>query len=172
MLAINYFKGFYVLKVEAMSVGSNKFNFTSTLLLESNGNIIIDSGTTLTYIPMETYANFSNAISKLMDLKPTTGPIQFLNYCYETTTDDYKVPPVTVHFEGGDVNLKRENLFIRVANNVVCLAFVARNDMFVYGNIAQTNFLVGYDTKKSSVSFKPSNCATLWLSCPCYYGFL
>ncbi|XP_023005992.1 aspartic proteinase CDR1-like [Cucurbita maxima] len=159
--AIDYFKGFYVLKVEAMSVGSNKFKFTNTLLLETNGNIIIDSGTTLTYIPMETYANFSNAISKLIDLNPTTSPIQFLNYCYETTTNDYKVPPVTVHFEGGDVNLERENLFIRVAKNVVCLAFVGRKDMFIYGNIAQTNFLVGYDIKKSSVSFKPSNCATL-----------
>ncbi|KAG6574812.1 Aspartic proteinase CDR1, partial [Cucurbita argyrosperma subsp. sororia] len=161
----------YCLVPVGKSNNSSYLNFGSNAIVSgsgavstpfyTSGNIIIDSGTTLTYIPEETYANFSNAISKLMDLKPTTGPIQFLNYCYETTTDDYKVPPVTVHFEGGNVNLERENLFIRVANNVVCLAFVARNDMFVYGNIAQTNFLVGYDTKKSSVSFKAANCATL-----------
>ncbi|KAG6574811.1 Aspartic proteinase CDR1, partial [Cucurbita argyrosperma subsp. sororia] len=155
------FETFYVLKIEAMSVGSNKFDFTSSLPFGTNGNIIIDSGTTLTFLPSDTYTSFSKAISEGMDLKPTTSPIQDLEYCFMTTTDNYKVPPVTVHFEGADVYLKRENLFVRVDNNVVCLAFINSNNigLQIYGNIAQTNFLVGYDIKKSTVSFKPANCA-------------
>ncbi|XP_022958872.1 aspartic proteinase CDR1-like [Cucurbita moschata] len=155
------FETFYVLKIEAMSVGSNKFDFTSSLPFGTNGNIIIDSGTTLTFLPSDTYTSFSKAISEGMDLKPTTSPIQDLEYCFMTTTDNYKVPPVTVHFEGADVYLKRENLFVRVDNNVVCLAFMDSNGvgLQIYGNIAQTNFLVGYDIKKSTVSFKPANCA-------------
>ena len=155
------YETFYVLNIEAVSVGSSKFDFSSSSTFGTNGNIIIDSGTTLTFLPSDTYTSFSKAISEAMDLKPTTSPIQGVDYCYESTTDDYKVPPVTVHFEGADVSLKRENLFIRVDNNVVCLAFMDSNDsgLQIYGNIAQTNFLVGYDIKKSTVSFKPANCA-------------
>ncbi|KAG6574810.1 Aspartic proteinase CDR1, partial [Cucurbita argyrosperma subsp. sororia] len=155
------YETFYVLNIEAMSVGSNKFDYSSSSPFGTNGNIIIDSGTTLTFLPSDTYTSFSKAISDAMDLKPTTSPIQGVDYCYTTTTDDYKVPPVTVHFEGADVSLKRENLFVRVDNNVVCLAFMDSNGvgLQIYGNIAQTNFLVGYDIKKSTVSFKPANCA-------------
>ncbi|XP_022958874.1 aspartic proteinase CDR1-like [Cucurbita moschata] len=157
-----YYKVFYVLKIEAMSVGSNKYNFSSSSPFGTKGNIIIDSGTTLTFLQPDIFASFSEAISEVMDLKSTTSPIQTLEFCYESTTDDYKVPPVIAHFKGGKVNLKRENLFIRVADDVVCLAFVGnseKNSMQIYGNIAQTNFLVGYNIKKSSVSFKPANCA-------------
>ncbi|XP_023548285.1 aspartic proteinase CDR1-like [Cucurbita pepo subsp. pepo] len=133
------YKIFYILKIKAMSVGSNKFNFPRSSPFGTNGNIIIDSGTTLTFLQPDIFASFSQAISEVMDLKSTTSPIETLEYCYESTTDDYKVPPVTAHFKVGDVNLKRENLFIRVADDVVCLVFVGnngKNNMQIYGNVA------------------------------------
>ncbi|XP_023005990.1 aspartic proteinase CDR1-like [Cucurbita maxima] len=145
-----------------MSVGSNKFNFLRSSPFGTNGNIIIDSGTTLTFLQLDIFASFSQAISEVMDLKSMTSPIQTLEYCYERTTNDYKVPPVTAHFKDDDVNLKRENLFIRVVDDVVCLAFVGNsreNNMQIYGNIAPTNFLVSCNIKKSSIFFKPANCA-------------
>ncbi|XP_023522447.1 aspartic proteinase CDR1-like [Cucurbita pepo subsp. pepo] len=72
-------------------------------------------------------------------------------------------PSVTVHFEGADVPLRRENVFVMVAENVVCLAFRGGDgqSISIYGNIAQINFIVGYDVTRNSVSFKPANCSAM-----------
>lgn len=128
--------------------------------------MIIDSGTTLTFLPMHLYNNFSTTISNSINLQRTNDPNQFLDYCFATTTDDYKAPPVTMHFEGADVPLPQENVFVRVSDDVVCLAFCPGQDnhIMIYGNIAQNNFLVGYDINTLSVSFKPADCIAMWFS--------
>ncbi|CAK9328536.1 unnamed protein product [Citrullus colocynthis] len=160
------YKTFYSLKLEAVSVGESKFDFpVVSSRLGGEANIIIDSGTTLTLLPTDLYNNFATEISDSINLQRTNDPNQYLDDCYSTTTDDYEAPPVTMHFEGADVPLQRENVFIRVSNDAVCLAFKAagqdEDNIFIYGNISQNNFLVGYDTKNMSVSFKPADCVSM-----------
>lgn len=149
-----------------MSVGESKFDFpVVSSRLGGEANIIIDSGTTLTLLPTDLYNNFATEISGSINLQRTNDPNQYLDDCYATTTDDYEAPPVTMHFEGADVPLQRENVFIRVSDDAVCLAFKAagqdEDNIFIYGNISQNNFLVGYDTKNMSVSFKPADCVSM-----------
>ncbi|CAK9328535.1 unnamed protein product [Citrullus colocynthis] len=157
------FKSFYWLKLEGVSVGEKKFEFPVSSILGGEANMIIDSGTTLTLLPMHLYNNFSTTISNSINLQRTNDPNQFLDYCFATTTDDYKAPPVTMHFEGADVPLPQENVFVRVSDDVVCLAFSPGQDnhIMIYGNIAQNNFLVGYDINTMSVSFKPADCVAM-----------
>ncbi|XP_038907012.1 aspartic proteinase CDR1-like [Benincasa hispida] len=154
---------FYSVKLEAVSVGKNKFDFPVYSVLGGKANIILDSGSTLTFLPVNLYNNFSKAISKSLNLKRTNDPEQLLDHCFVTTTDDYKLPLITMHFEGADVPLLRENVFIRVSDSVVCLAFGTHqdDDFMIFGNIAQTNFLVGYDIKNMLVSFKPMDCVAM-----------
>ncbi|CAN1245885.1 Aspartic proteinase CDR1 [Linum grandiflorum] len=68
------------------------------------------------------------------------------------------VPNVTMHFQGGDVVLTRMNTFVEAGDNVYCFAFVETDSIAIYGNVAQHNFLVGYDIKERSVTFKPKDC--------------
>jgi hypothetical protein len=53
--------------------------------------------------------------------------------------------------------------FVRIADDVVCFAFTSTNptdkdDIPIFGNLAQQNLLVGYDLKQKTVSFKPMDC--------------
>ncbi|KAL6493914.1 hypothetical protein OROGR_031823 [Orobanche gracilis] len=41
----------------------------------------------------------------------------------------------------------------------LCLAFAPASRYAIYGNLAQMDFLVGYDLEKRTVSFKPSVCS-------------
>ncbi|KAA0039978.1 aspartic proteinase CDR1-like [Cucumis melo var. makuwa] len=158
------FKSFYSLKLKAVSVErKNIFYVRARSSILGEANIIIDSGTTLTLLPADVYQNFAEAISNSINLQRTDDPNRFLNYCFATTTDDYKMPHIAMHFEGANVRLHRENVLVRVSDDVVCLAFASSqdNDISIYGNIAQINFLVGYDINNMSISFKRANCVAM-----------
>ncbi|CAN1157125.1 Aspartic proteinase CDR1 [Linum perenne] len=70
-----------------------------------------------------------------------------------------KVPPVTVHFQGADLAMTSDNIFIHVSDKIMCLAFYANDELSIYGNVAQQNFLIGYDLQKHTISFKPTDCS-------------
>ncbi|XP_028077122.1 aspartic proteinase CDR1-like [Camellia sinensis] len=132
---------FYFLTQEGFSVGRQKleiYNYSSSspnaFGASGNGNIIIDSGTTLTYLPLDLYEKLESAVKSSIGLQN-----------------------VYAHFTGADVKLNPMNTFIRTSDNIVCLAFAPAN-IAIYGNVAQVNFLVGYDLSKKTVFFKHTDC--------------
>ncbi|XP_043705399.1 aspartic proteinase CDR1-like [Telopea speciosissima] len=148
---------FYFLTLEGVSVGDKKLRYKSKAAEknEEDGNIIIDSGTTLTLLPSEFYDEIEIAVKDAINLTPVNDP-ELLELCYETDKDIDV--PITAHFAGGDVKLNPLNTFVRVSENIVCFAFIPTNDLAIFGNIAQMNFLVGYDIEGGKVSFKPTDC--------------
>ncbi|XVF42751.1 hypothetical protein PTKIN_Ptkin01aG0389300 [Pterospermum kingtungense] len=148
---------FYFLTLEAISVGSNRIKFTGSSLGTDEGNIIIDSGTTLTLLPEDFYSELESAVASQIQAKTVPGP-KGLNLCYEAKTD-FAVPDITIHFTGADVKLQPLNTFVLVSDTVACFTFSPDPDFAIYGNLAQMNFLVGYDTEKQTVSFKPTDCS-------------
>jgi hypothetical protein len=157
---------FYFLTLEAMSVGNKRLefgNYSSPLGddSESEGNIIIDSGTTLTLFPEDFYSRLEAAVVEEIDLVRVDDPSQTLSLCYKSASDDIRVPNITAHFKGADVKLNLVNTFLRVSEEVLCFAFHSSESIYIYGNVAQLNFLVGYDTEANTVSFKPTDCTTL-----------
>ncbi|KAH6793781.1 hypothetical protein C2S52_004258 [Perilla frutescens var. hirtella] len=154
---------FYFLTLEGISVGSQRLEFyePQPLLADSKqrveGNIIIDSGTTLTLLPPDLYAKVEKAMRSRIKLKTIKDPLGVLSLCY-VSREDFGVPDVTVHFRGADVKLERENVFVRTSEDTVCLAAAPARGVAIYGNLAQTNFLVGYDLVKRTVSFKRADC--------------
>ncbi|KAK7343141.1 hypothetical protein VNO80_26104 [Phaseolus coccineus] len=150
---------FYYLTLEAFSVGNTKIEFSKSSS-ESNGegNIIIDSGTTLTLLPDDIYSKLESAVAKEIELDRVEDPFKQLSLCYGSSFHDLKAPVIMAHFRGADVKLNAVNTFVEVEEGVVCLAFMSSEIGSIFGNLAQLNFLVGYDLEKKTVSFKPTDC--------------
>ncbi|KAL3622370.1 hypothetical protein CASFOL_033781 [Castilleja foliolosa] len=151
---------YYFLTLEGITVGSQRLNINLTSSSDGEGNIVIDSGTTLTFLPIEFYSQVETAVRSQMSLTETSDPQKLLKLCYIPTGDeDPKVPEMTAHFKGADVKLKTVNTFIKTTAKSICLAFMPAINFPIYGNLAQMDFLVGYDLEKKIVSFKPTDCS-------------
>ncbi|KAI3418633.1 Peptidase A1 domain-containing protein [Psidium guajava] len=156
-------KDHYYLTLEAVSVGKTRIEFTSNDSFAASagqGNIIIDSGTAITRLPLHFYTKIEAAMVESVKLPRTGDPSQFLSLCFEAEKDvELGIPTVTFHFKGADVGLPSENTFLRVADNITCLAMKPDTDT-IYGNLAQMNYLIGYDTQNMKLSFKPVDCTS------------
>nr|KYP58971.1 Aspartic proteinase nepenthesin-1 [Cajanus cajan] len=154
---------YYYLKLEGMSVGSKRIelidNSTSN---DAKGNIIIDSGTTLTFLPKKFYAKLESEVPAQIKMERDHSPEQFLSLCYKIPSNEtFEAPLVTAHFSGADVVLNSLNTFVSVSDNETCFAFAPVIADSIFGNIAQTNHMVGFDLLKKTVSFKPTDCTKM-----------
>ncbi|KAF9624502.1 hypothetical protein IFM89_011545 [Coptis chinensis] len=156
---------FYYLTLEGLSVGDKKLAYkgsSKTNAFGEKGNIIIDSGTTLNLLPSEFYTDVESALKEAIDLEPVEDSESGLSLCYQLNgKKKFKAPPITAHFKGADLLLTTVNTFIMVTEDEICFSMIASPlSQAIYGNIAQTNFLVGYDTEARTVTFKPTDCTT------------
>ncbi|KAK9675685.1 hypothetical protein RND81_11G023600 [Saponaria officinalis] len=145
---------FYYLTLDSISIGD-----TSVPVAQ---NIYIDSGTTLTNLPSNVYNGVKTALQASIGLNPMADPTQTLDLCYEAQSlggNGPSPPNVVFNFKGANVVLKPENTFITI-EDLTCLAMLPSNDNFVFGNVAQVNFHIGYDLQANRVSFAPQDCST------------
>ncbi|PRQ43943.1 putative nepenthesin [Rosa chinensis] len=153
---------FYIVELQGISVGANNITLNADAKA-FKGNMIIDSGTTLTYLPELLYDSFKSAIEEELkdrDLEVKQDPTGSGLSCFLIKYDILPGPNVTFHFKGADVKLKSSNTFVRVDDETVCLAFSRGSGVGTYGNWAQINYLVGYDLENKTVSFQPTDCTT------------
>ncbi|KAK9696892.1 hypothetical protein RND81_08G003800 [Saponaria officinalis] len=149
---------FYFLTLKAITFGKSKIPFSRNPFTNqtNQGNIIIDSGSTLTYLPSDFFDDLYTTIKDVIHGEEVEDPTGYLKLCYNGGVDDLNIPNMIAHFDGGDVTWKSSNTFIQVSDGVTCLAIVP-GGAFI-GNIAQSNFLIGYDLIEGKVSFKPMDC--------------
>ncbi|XP_004305337.1 PREDICTED: aspartic proteinase CDR1-like [Fragaria vesca subsp. vesca] len=157
------YQSFYYLELQGISVGANNITVDADAK-DFKGNMIIDSGTTSTYLPESVYDRFERAIREELkdrNLEVKQDPTGGSDLCYLTKYDILAGPNVTFHFNGADVKLNSANNFIRMDDETVCLAFSSGSSFGIYGIWQQTNYLVGYDLENKTVSFQPTACATI-----------
>ncbi|KAJ4721411.1 aspartic proteinase CDR1-like [Melia azedarach] len=160
-LIANEPKTFYFLTLEAISVGAQKIpvdlSFGST-----EGNVIIDSGTTYTLFPQAFNSKVLSAVSSSTNAIPVADPNGLFDLCYSIATyDNFRALDITVHFTGADVKLSSLNNIVRISDEIICLTFQGVNgNLGVYGYWMQTNFLIGYDIQQRTVSFQPTDCSS------------
>ena len=153
---------FYYLTLEGFSVGKKRLRYKrlSEKAEVEEGNIIVDSGTTYTFIPENLYSELEksveNSIKKIG--KRVKDPNGIFSLCYNTTRE-INAPIITAHLRDANVELQPLNTFTRVQEDMVCFTLMPTLDVGVFGNMAQVNFLVGFDLKKNRVSFKPTDCS-------------
>ncbi|KAF8380822.1 hypothetical protein HHK36_028316 [Tetracentron sinense] len=149
---------FYYLTLEGFSVGEKRLGYkdSSSKASMNEGNIIIDSGTTLTMIPSDMYTELESAVKEAITLEPVADQEEgILTLCYNSETD-IDVPIITAHFTGADVKLTALNTFIRSKDEVTRSEAVGME--ISPGEEPEMNFLVGYDLQEKKVSFKPTDC--------------
>ena len=152
---------FYYLNLDAISVGENRVETMGTPLYSLEGNIIIDSGTTYTYLPDSFCSKVKDAVDSVVKVERATFSGDML--CYNTADIDI-FPVITMHFSGGaDLVLDKYNMYDNTGDNY-CLAIscVGPTEDAVFGNRAQNNWLIGYDTSSELVSFKSTDCSALY----------
>ncbi|GJR58103.1 aspartic proteinase CDR1-like protein [Tanacetum coccineum] len=150
---------FYYLTLESVLVGKNNVSSNKSFSNKDvqEGNIIIDSGTTLTFIDQELYEELTSGLTEVLGSPTAQDPDGNFEYCYKDLNMD-TVPTVTFRFTGADVELPPVNTFLEVQKGISCLTIVASTGIAIFGNLSQRNLLVGYDLVNSKVSFMPTDC--------------
>ncbi|KAK4435620.1 Aspartic proteinase CDR1 [Sesamum alatum] len=156
---------FYYLTLEGVSVGDETLAYNSIPNSDSKasvqeGNIIIDSGTTLTLLPSSLYDELESALEKAISGNRVSDPHGQFGLCYELPSNgEFNAPPITAHFTGADLKLTQGSTFVEVEKGVVCFTFVPSQDLAIFGNLHQMNYLIGYDLENQKVNFLPTDCS-------------
>ncbi|KAF1861279.1 hypothetical protein Lal_00014005 [Lupinus albus] len=116
-------------------------------------------GTPPTILPQQLYDKVVNEVRNQIALEPIENDQDLgSQLCYRTTIIQ-EVPVLIAHFEGADVQLTSTQTFIPTKDGVFCLGLTnTSSDGGIYGNFAQTNYLIGFDLERQIVSFKPIDC--------------
>ncbi|KAG5116889.1 hypothetical protein JHK84_043002 [Glycine max] len=147
------FDTFYYLKLEGMSVGSKRIDFVdASTSNELKGNIIIDSGTTLTILLEKFYTKLEAEVEAHINLERVNSTDQILSLCYKSPPNNaIEVPIITTHFAGVDIVLNSLNTFVSVFDDAMWFAFAPVASGSIFGNLAQMNHLVGYDLLRKTI---------------------
>ncbi|KAI5672291.1 hypothetical protein M9H77_12655 [Catharanthus roseus] len=161
---------FYYLDLEGITIGDTLLPIKeSTFKIndDGSGGMIIDSGTTITYLEKSAFdlvkKEFISHVKLPVDDSGSTG----LDLCFtlpSSNTNDIniEVPKLIFHFKGLDVDLPGENYIIADSSlGVACLAMGSSSGMSIFGNVQQQNLLVLYDLEKETMSFIPTDCSEL-----------
>ncbi|XP_058725590.1 aspartic proteinase CDR1-like [Vicia villosa] len=154
---------YYYLNLKAVSVGDKRIKysgFKNKGINASTHNILLDSGTTMTFVPRHFYYRLESAVKKAIKLPRFYDDSGAFNLCYNTTFKKPKFPLIVAHFSGGDVKLDSKGTFRSLSEGIECFSFFPHErDLGIFGHSVQVNYLVGYDLKNNIVSFKPTDCS-------------
>jgi len=157
---------YYFLTLEAVTVGKTKLPYTgggyglNGKSSKRTGNIIIDSGTTLTLLDSGFYDDFGTAVEEsVTGAKRVSDPQGLLTHCFKSGDKEIGLPEITMHFTNADVKLSPINAFVKLNEDTVCLSMIPTTEVAIYGNMVQMDFLVGYDLETKTVSFQRMDCS-------------
>ncbi|GAB4855749.1 hypothetical protein Ancab_024393 [Ancistrocladus abbreviatus] len=157
---------FYYATLKGISVGDTRLPIdqsTFTLNDDGSGGVIIDSGTTVTYLEESAYELLRDELVSQINLPEADDSTSGLDLCFKPPSSDASilVPNLIFHFDGADLSLQSDNYLVGDANQNLCLAMDSSFGMSIFGNIQQQNFLVLYDLEKEKLSFIPTKCSEL-----------
>ncbi|XP_030515254.2 aspartic proteinase CDR1 [Rhodamnia argentea] len=156
---------YYYVNLEGLSVGKERLscgnNSADSEAEESIKavNMMVDSGTTLTFVPSQFFHNLKRAVADAIHLPRVPDPHGMLDLCYWSPGGEIDVPVVTLHFAGNaDMALKEANTFAQFAEDLVCFTIMPTDSVPILGSLAQMEFKVGFDVRKRTVSFLATDC--------------
>lgn len=158
---------FYYLPLEGISVGDTRLSIQKSTFEvgdDGSGGVIIDSGTTITYIEESAFDSLKKEFISQTDLPVDKSGSSGLDLCFTLPSgaNQVEVPKLIFHFKGADLELPSENYMIADSDlGVACLAMGASSGMSIFGNVQQQNILVNHDLQKQTISFVPTHCDQL-----------
>ncbi|KAG6557490.1 hypothetical protein Mapa_000763 [Marchantia paleacea] len=133
-------------------------------VLTGQGGVILDSGTTITQLIQSAYIPLLTKLQSLIQYTQIDSSQIGLDLCYDLSgVANPTFPSVTFQFQGVDLVLPANNLFLQVDNQgTTCLAFAGTSDFTIIGNIQQQNHYFLYDVANERVGIAPvDSCSTL-----------
>lgn len=158
---------FYYLNLEGISVGKTHLPINKDIFSlndDGTGGIIIDSGTTITYLEKSAFEQVKKAFTSQMNLPLDDSGSAGLDLCFKMPkgTTSLEVPKFVFHFKEADLDLPSENYMIGDTNmGILCLAMGKSSGMSIFGNVQQQNMMVVHDLAKETISFIPTQCDAL-----------
>ncbi|XP_004488860.1 aspartic proteinase CDR1-like [Cicer arietinum] len=150
----------YQLNLQGITIGQNTLQTGRT-----DGNIVIDSGTTLTFLEQPFFDNFLTSMKQTIGIESVQNVPKPFHYCFPSQPN-FKFPSTILHFNGANITLTPLNLFSLVENYLLCLTVLPSHiqGFSILGNLAHVNFQVEYDLERKILSFAASDCTDLNLS--------
>ncbi|XP_057960264.1 aspartic proteinase 36 [Malania oleifera] len=157
----------YSVNMTAVEVGGELLNLPTNLFeVGNNKGTIIDSGTTLAYLPEVVYEPLvKKIISQQSDLKMHTVDNQYTCFEYSESVDD-GFPNVTFHFENSLSLDVRPHEYLFLFGGLWCIGWQnsgmqSRNikDMALLGDLVLSNKLVIYDLENQVIGWAAYNCS-------------
>lgn len=159
---------FYYITLKGITVGDKRLPVAESafkLNSDGSGGMIIDSGTTITYLEEEAFSALKSEFTKQVNLPVDNSGSTGLDLCFTLPSDaeDITVPKLIFHFDGGaDLDLPGDNYIIAdKSSGVACLAMGSAQGMSIFGNVQQQNMMVVHDLSKETLSFVPTQCDQL-----------
>ncbi|KAH9560587.1 hypothetical protein CY35_06G113200 [Sphagnum magellanicum] len=159
---------YYYLNLTGISVSGTPVKYPAgTFAIDStsgNGGLIIDSGTTITYLATDGYNAVIAAVKANLTYPLVSGSEYGLDVCFDIgNATTLILPTIVFHFTGKvDVVLPIGNLYVLVATTgpIICLAIAGNDGFSIFGNIQQQNNLIVYDLnpQKFQIGFKSITC--------------
>ncbi|XP_010911766.2 aspartic proteinase CDR1-like [Elaeis guineensis] len=146
---------FYTVSLQSLVVDNDSIPMNS-------GEVIVDSGTTLTLLDPTLVQSLVDKLTKIIDLPTVQDPEGLFSLCFDVSgTRKAQFPDITFEFDGAALTLGSLNTFVLYDENTVCLAIVPSKQFGIIGNIAQQNFHIGYDLENQKISFAPADCTKI-----------
>ncbi|KAJ3689486.1 hypothetical protein LUZ61_018650 [Rhynchospora tenuis] len=151
---------FYTVTLDGIIVGTN-----NTLGPMERSYMIVDSGTTLTYLDSTVLESLVELLAKTIHLPQVEDSEKLLPLCFDESNaeEDFVYPDITLQLGKATVTLKPYNAFRKINDKMTCLVITSNNDisgdnLSILGNIAQQNFHIGFDLASREISFAPADC--------------
>ncbi|KAG8056949.1 hypothetical protein GUJ93_ZPchr0002g23791 [Zizania palustris] len=130
---------------------------------DGTGGVIIDSGTSITYLAQPAYAMVQEAFVAWVGLpRMNTTPSDVLDTCFKWPPPPRRMvtlPEMVLHFDGADMELPLQNyMLVDGTTGNLCLAMAPSADGSIIGSFQHQNFHVLYDLEDSLLSFVPAPC--------------
>ncbi|XP_066327362.1 aspartic proteinase 36-like [Miscanthus floridulus] len=158
----------YNVNLQGISVAGATLQLPSnTFDSGDNKGTIIDSGTTLAYLPREVYRTLLTAVfDKYQDLALHNYQ-DFVCFQFSGSIDD-GFPVVTFSFEGDlTLNVYPHDYLFQNGNDLYCMGFLDGGvqtkdgkDMVLLGDLVLSNKLVVYDLEKQVIGWTDYNCSS------------
>lgn len=156
---------YYYLTLNGIGVGDEQLSIppgTFDRKSDGTGGVIIDSGAKFTILHYSALDLLTKSLRNAITLEPVTGGSDMAALCYKGSKKDLeagtKVPNLTFHFSNLDIVLHPVNYFDEEASGVICLTMVAKNDLSIFGIMAQQNKNIGYDLENQRLYVSHVDC--------------
>ncbi|KAI0496539.1 hypothetical protein KFK09_022859 [Dendrobium nobile] len=156
MLTNPNFPSLYFLKLIAISIAGTRLAFSPT-------ETVLDSGSSISYLPPTIYSSLRSIFQEEMINYPMAPPLDNLDTCYDLTGhSDVGVPEIVLIYDGEvTASLDGSGILYMTISSQACLAFAKTNDeviVAVIGNMHQRRFNVVYDVGNSRIGFGSNGC--------------